>query len=110
MTSVIVLKDRIFTGACCISKNDTTIFEGAGQSSEGSEAIKERVEVLKGDLERETSEYQKDKLKERILGKLTSGVAIIKVWGASEVEVNEVKDRIEDALCATRCAVSYLIY
>ena len=54
-------------------------------------------------IEQTTSEYDKEKLQER-LGKLTGGVAVIKVGGSSEVEVGELKDRIQDALCATRAA------
>jgi chaperonin GroEL len=67
-------------------------------------AIEERVEQIKEALNITTSEYDKEKLQER-LAKLKGGVGIIKVGGASEVEVSEIKDRIQDALCATRAAV-----
>ncbi len=74
--------------------------DGAG----GKDDISERAGQLRQAIEEVTSEYEKDKLKER-LAKLTGGVAVIKVGGASEVEVGEVKDRLNDALCATKCAV-----
>lgn len=82
-----------------ISKDDTIIMGGAGESDE----IKERVSTIENAMEVTTSEYDREKLGER-LGRLTGGVAVIKVGGASEVEVSELKDRIEDALCATRAA------
>lgn len=66
--------------------------------------IEERVEVIKQMINNTKSEYEKEKLQER-LAKLSGGVAVIKVGGASEVEVNEKKDRITDALNATRAAV-----
>jgi chaperonin GroEL len=72
---------------------------GAGEKAD----ITERVETIEASIEVTTSEYDKEKLQER-LGRLTGGVAVIKVGGASEVEVGELKDRIEDALCATRAA------
>ena len=59
--------------------------------------------MIEQQIKQTTSEYDKEKLQER-MGRLTGGVAIIKVGGASEVEVSELKDRIEDALCATRAA------
>lgn len=65
--------------------------------------VEERVDMIKGAIEETTSEYDKEKLQER-LGRLTGGVAVIQVGGTSEVEVNELKDRIQDALCATRAA------
>jgi chaperonin GroEL len=65
--------------------------------------VAERVEQITNQLDHSNSEYDKEKLQER-MGRLTGGVAIIKVGGASEVEVGELKDRIEDALCATRAA------
>ena len=82
-----------------ISKDDTIIMGGAGDKEE----ITERVENIAASIETTSSEYDKEKLQER-LGRLTGGVAVIKVGGASEVEVSELKDRIEDALCATRAA------
>ena len=72
---------------------------GAGEKSE----IKDRVETIESTIDTTTSEYDKEKLQER-LGRLTGGVAVIRVGGASEVEVAELKDRIEDALCSTRAA------
>ena len=82
-----------------ISKDDTIIMGGAGSS----EDVQERVDAILGSMENTTSEYDKEKLQER-MGRLTGGVAVIKVGGASEVEVGELKDRIQDALCATRAA------
>jgi len=83
-----------------ISKDDTVILDGAGTK----EAIEERCEAIRDSIEASTSSYEKDKLKER-LAKLSGGVAVIKVGGASEVEVGEVKDRLEDALNATKAAL-----
>merc|ERR1712217_372215 len=83
-----------------ITKDDTVILEGAGSK----EGIEDRCEVIRDTIEASTSEYEKDKMKER-LAKLSGGVAVINVGGASEVEVNEVKDRLNDALSATRAAV-----
>jgi len=82
-----------------ITKDDTIIMGGKGDSEE----IEKRVDTLEAQVKVTTSEYDKEKLQER-LGRLTGGVAIIKVGGSSEVEVSELKDRIEDALCATRAA------
>ena len=65
--------------------------------------VEDRVSQIQAAIGITTSEYDKEKLSER-LGRLTGGVAVIKVGGASEVEVSELKDRIEDALCATRAA------
>ncbi|CAD7938437.1 unnamed protein product [Amoebophrya sp. A120] len=90
-------------GSCksvSITKDDTTILDGKVTKSE----LDQRCEQIRGAIEETTSEYEKDKLKER-LAKLTGGVAVIKVGGASEVEVGEIKDRLNDALCATKCAV-----
>jgi chaperonin GroEL len=83
-----------------IAKDDTVILDGAGSK----ESIEERCEAIRDAIEAVSSEYEKDKMKER-LAKLSGGVAVIKVGGASEVEVNEVKDRLNDALCATRAAL-----
>jgi chaperonin GroEL len=82
-----------------VSKDDSIIIGGAGEK----EDITERVETISSAIENTTSEYDREKLQER-LGRLTGGVAVIKVGGASEVEVGELKDRIEDSLCATRAA------
>jgi len=83
-----------------ITKDDTVVLDGAG----GQDAIKERCEQIQAAVENTTSEYERDKLRER-LAKLSGGVAVIKVGGASEVEVQEVKDRLNDALNATRAAL-----
>lgn len=82
-----------------ISKDDTIIMGGAGDAAD----ISERVAQIEAGIEATSSQYDQEKLQER-LGRLTGGVAVIKVGGASEVEVGELKDRIEDALCATRAA------
>lgn len=83
-----------------ITKDDTTIIDGAGNK----EDIAGRVAQIRQEISQTTSDYDKEKLQER-LGKLSGGVAVIKVGGASEVEVKERKDRIDDALHATRAAV-----
>ena len=75
--------------------------EGQGEKS----ALEERINQIKENISKTTSDYDKEKLEER-LAKLTGGVAVLKVGGASEVEVNELKDRINDALCATKAAVA----
>ncbi|MBR2177798.1 MAG: chaperonin GroEL [Paludibacteraceae bacterium] len=82
-----------------INKDNTTITKGAGSK----EAIKDRVNVIKAQIEATTSDYDREKLKER-LAKLAGGVAVIYVGAASEVEMKEKKDRVDDALCATRAA------
>merc|ERR1711943_39245 len=83
-----------------INKDDTTIVDGAGDKSE----IEARVSQIKAQIEETTSDYDKEKLQER-LAKLAGGVAVIRVGGATEVEVKERKDRVDDALNATRAAV-----
>ncbi len=83
-----------------IDKDNTTIVDGAGPA----EDIKARVGEIHAQIEATTSDYDKEKLQER-LAKLAGGVAVIKVGGASEVEVKERKDRVDDALHATRAAV-----
>ena len=83
-----------------IDKDNTIIVDGAGDH----EAIKGRTDAIRGQIENTTSDYDKEKLQER-LAKLAGGVAVIKVGGASEVEVKERKDRVDDALHATRAAV-----
>jgi chaperonin GroEL len=87
-------------GKVTISKEDTLVLDGAGSK----DAIKERCDMIRAQMEKTTSEYEKEKLSER-LAKLSGGVAVIKVGGSSEVEVGEKKDRITDALNATRAAV-----
>ncbi|RZI72470.1 MAG: chaperonin GroEL [Pseudomonas sp.] len=83
-----------------IDKDNTTIVDGAGRA----EAIQGRVGAIRAQIENTASEYDQEKLQER-LAKLVGGVAIIKVGGLSEVEVKERKDRVDDALHATRAAV-----
>jgi len=83
-----------------ITKDDTLILHGGGSQQQ----IEDRVGLIKAQIKAASSTYDKDKSKER-LSKLSGGVAIIKVGGASEVEVNEKKDRVDDALNATRAAV-----
>ena len=83
-----------------ISKENTTIVDGAGQKSD----IEGRVAQIKAQIEETTSDYDREKLQER-LAKLAGGVAVIRVGGSTEVEVKERKDRIDDALNATRAAV-----
>jgi chaperonin GroEL len=83
-----------------ISKENTTIVDGAGKKAE----IQGRVAQIKQQVEETTSDYDREKLQER-LAKLAGGVAVIRVGGATEVEVKEKKDRVDDALNATRAAV-----
>ncbi len=83
-----------------ITKDDTTIIDGAGNKAD----IEGRAAQIRQEIAATTSDYDREKLQER-LGKLSGGVAVIKVGGASEVEVKERKDRIDDALHATRAAV-----
>jgi chaperonin GroEL len=83
-----------------IDKDNTTIVDGAGAADD----IKARVEQIRAQIDTTSSDYDKEKLQER-LAKLAGGVAVIKVGGASEVEVKERKDRVDDALHATRAAV-----
>ena len=83
-----------------ITKDDTTIVDGAGKKAD----IEARIAQIKQQIEDTTSDYDKEKLQER-LAKLAGGVAVIKVGGSSEIEVKERKDRVDDALNATRAAV-----
>ena len=83
-----------------ISKENTTVVDGAGKKKE----IQGRVSQIKAQIEETTSDYDREKLQER-LAKLAGGVAVIRVGGATEVEVKERKDRVDDALNATRAAV-----
>ncbi len=83
-----------------ITKDDTTVVDGAGKKKD----IEARVGQIKAQIEETTSDYDKEKLQER-LAKLAGGVAVIKVGGATEMEVKERKDRVDDALNATRAAV-----
>ena len=84
-----------------IDKEKTTIVDGAGDK----EAIAQRVATIKTQIEKTTSEYDKEKLQER-LAKLAGGVAVLHVGAPSEVEMKEKKDRVDDALCATRAAMA----
>jgi chaperonin GroEL len=83
-----------------ITKDDTTIVDGAGKKTD----IEARIAQIKQQIEDTTSDYDREKLQER-LAKLAGGVAVIKVGGATEIEVKERKDRVDDALNATRAAV-----
>ncbi|MFA1626411.1 chaperonin GroEL [Rhizobium mongolense] len=88
------------TKRALIEKDTTTIIDGAGEKSE----IARRISQIKAQIEETTSDYDKEKLQER-LAKLAGGVAVIRVGGSTEIEVKEKKDRIDDALNATRAAV-----
>ena len=83
-----------------ISKDFTTVVDGHGDK----EAIAQRIQQIKNEIKNSTSEYDKEKLQER-LGKLSGGVCVLQVGAASETEQKEKKDRCDDALCATRAAV-----
>ncbi|MCQ2257046.1 MAG: chaperonin GroEL [Bacteroidaceae bacterium] len=83
-----------------VSKDNSTIVGGKGQK----ENIQDRVNQIKNEIKSSTSEYDKEKLQER-LAKLSGGVAVLYVGAASEVEMKEKKDRVDDALCATRAAI-----
>ncbi|MBR3896268.1 MAG: chaperonin GroEL, partial [Bacteroidaceae bacterium] len=83
-----------------VSKDNTTIVNGAGDK----QAIQERINQIKSEIKNTTSDYDKEKLQER-LAKLSGGVAVLYVGAASEVEMKEKKDRVDDALCATRAAI-----
>jgi chaperonin GroEL len=83
-----------------IDKENTTIIDGAGKKKE----IQGRIAQIRAQIEETTSDYDREKLQER-LAKLAGGVAIIRVGGATEIEVKERKDRVEDAMHATRAAV-----
>ena len=83
-----------------VSKDNTTIVNGAGSK----ENIQDRINQIKAEIKNTTSDYDKEKLQER-LAKLSGGVAVLYVGAASEVEMKEKKDRVDDALCATRAAI-----
>ena len=83
-----------------VTKDNTTIVNGAG----AKENIQERINQIKAQIKTTTSDYDKEKLQER-LAKLSGGVAVLYVGAASEVEMKEKKDRVDDALCATRAAI-----
>ena len=94
------LKDLGRAKKVTIDKDNTTIVDGVGKKTE----IEARVKQIKAQIEESTSDYDREKLQER-LAKLAGGVAVLKVGGATEVEVKERKDRVDDALHATRAAV-----
>ena len=83
-----------------IDKDNTTVVGGAGKKAD----VSARCDQIRAQIETTTSDYDREKLQER-LAKLSGGVAVIKVGGATEIEVKERKDRVDDALCATRAAV-----
>jgi len=94
------LSDFGQVGEVQITKDDTLLMNGKGDPA----YVEKRIAQLKEDIAETQSEYEKEKLQER-LAKLSNGVAVLKIGGSSEVEVGEKKDRITDALCATRAAV-----
>ena len=83
-----------------IAKEETTLVDGAGKKSD----IRARCEQIRAQIEATTSDYDREKLQER-LAKLAGGVAVVRVGGASEMEVKEKKDRVDDALNSTRAAI-----
>jgi chaperonin GroEL len=94
------LKDFGRVGEVIVTKDDTLLMRGKGEQSH----LDQRISALTDEIAETNSEYEKEKLQER-LAKLSNGIAVLKVGGGSEVEVNEKKDRITDALNATRAAV-----
>jgi chaperonin GroEL len=96
----VTINDLGKAGKVVASKEDTTIVEGQGEPAK----IKGRIEEIKVEIEKSTSDYDKEKLQER-LAKLSGGVAVIRVGAATETELKEKKHRVEDALSATRAAV-----
>lgn len=96
----VTIDDLGRAGRIVSTKDDTTIIEGAGDEK----AIKGRIEEIRIEIEKSTSDYDKEKLQER-LAKLAGGVAVIRVGAATETELKEKKHRVEDALSATRAAV-----
>jgi chaperonin GroEL len=96
----VTMNDLGQAGKVVVTKDDTTIIEGKGDASR----IKGRIEEIKVEIDRSTSDYDKEKLQER-LAKLAGGVAVIRVGAATETELKEKKHRVEDALSATRAAV-----
>jgi chaperonin GroEL len=96
----VTLNDLGKAGKVVATKDDTTLIEGAGEK----DRIKGRIEEIKVEIDRSTSDYDKEKLQER-LAKLAGGVAVIRVGAATETELKEKKHRVEDALSATRAAV-----
>jgi chaperonin GroEL len=96
----VTLNDLGKAGKIVASKDDTTVIEGQGEPDQ----IKGRIEEIKVEIDRSTSDYDREKLQER-LAKLSGGVAVIRVGAATETELKEKKHRVEDALSATRAAV-----
>jgi chaperonin GroEL len=96
----VTINDLGRAGKVVANKEDTTIIEGAGDPAK----IKGRIEEIKVEIDKSTSDYDKEKLQER-LAKLSGGVAVIRVGAATETELKEKKHRVEDALSATRAAV-----
>jgi chaperonin GroEL len=96
----VVIQDLGRAGKIVATKDDTTIIEGQGDPAK----IKGRIEEIKVEIDKSTSDYDKEKLQER-LAKLSGGVAVIRVGAATETELKEKKHRVEDALSATRAAV-----
>ena len=96
----VTINDLGKAGKVSATKDDTTVIEGAGDGDK----IKGRIEEIKTEIDRSTSDYDKEKLQER-LAKLSGGVAVIRVGAATETELKEKKHRVEDALSATRAAV-----
>jgi len=96
----VTINDLGKAGKVVATKDDTTIIEGAGEAAK----IKGRIEEIKVEIDKSTSDYDKEKLQER-LAKLSGGVAVIRVGAATETELKEKKHRVEDALSATRAAV-----
>ena len=96
----VTINDLGQAGKIVVTKDDTTVVEGKGDA----ERIKGRIEEIKVEIDRSTSDYDKEKLQER-LAKLAGGVAVIRVGAATETELKEKKHRVEDALSATRAAV-----
>jgi chaperonin GroEL len=96
----VTVNDLGKAGKVVVTKDETTIIEGAGEAAR----IKGRIEEIKVEIDRSTSDYDKEKLQER-LAKLAGGVAVIRVGAATETELKEKKHRVEDALSATRAAV-----
>jgi len=87
-------------GEVVVTKDDTLLLKGKGSKT----TIDKRIEQLRDEIEESNSDYEKEKLNER-LARLASGVGVLKIGGSSEVEVNEKKDRVNDALNATRAAI-----
>jgi len=96
----VTLQDLGRAGKIVATKDDTTLIEGAGEAAK----IKGRIDEIKVEIDKSTSDYDKEKLQER-LAKLSGGVAVIRVGAATETELKEKKHRVEDALSATRAAV-----